>query len=105
MPWELLSATNSLGLSELQAYELVDGPIGPQRADQRARAVAYAVNGGKWEDVASMLDFGTGAVEAAEEPEQHTLIELPAEELAARQEALRRKFEGIVGGPTDGNGR
>ncbi len=99
------AAESSYELTELKAYESIDGPIGPQRADQRALAVALAANGGKWDDIARMLDFGTGEAEAAGEPQQHTLIELSPKKTAARAEALRRKFEGIMGGPADGNGR
>lgn len=93
----MLAATNSLGLSELQAYERIDGPIGPERGDRRAHAIALAVCGGKGADVMRLLEFGT--------PEELTPEELTPEEKTARNEALLRKFKRIMGGSPDGDGR
>lgn len=100
-PSELLAgAADSYELTECRAYEQIDGPIGPQRGDRRAHAIALAACGGKVSAVQELLDFGT-----QEEQEEHTLIELPPEEKAAHAMALLGKFELIVGGPPDGHGR
>ena len=99
-PSELLDrAASSYELTELRAMELIDGPIGLQRGDQRANAIALAACGGKPSAVMELLEFGTP------EEQEHTLIELPPEEKAARAAALLEKFEVIVGGPPNGNSR
>ena len=99
-PSELLDrVASSYELTELKAMERIDGPIGLQRGDRRAHAIALAACGGKPSAVMELLEFGTP------QEQEHTLIELPPEEKAAHAAALLGKFEVIVGGPPDGHSR